>query len=319
MERIGELTEFKRIAKRTKPATPAQLKLVESATEIALNPATKDEAAFMARQLIQCTLPHKNPGNIPAWSRSNGSLSLGITPGWDHKANKSIGFPYGSIPRLLLFWITGEAIRRKHLPIEVARRLDLGHSLNVFMRDVGLNPDTGGGKRGDAHRLQDQMERLFQSTISFHQTMQEQNRQGKRWLNMQVAPQGEYWWSPRDPTQTTLWGSYVVLGEHFFEAITNAAVPADMRALKALKRSPLALDLYALLNYLGATVKEPKFVSWSMLMQQLGTDVEDVDNFRRKALAALRKVRVHHRGLKLRQVKGGLSIAPSVPAIPRLG
>jgi hypothetical protein len=318
MERIGELPEFKRIAKRTKPSTSAQIKLEESATQIALNPATKDDAAFMARQLIQCTLPHRNPGNIPAWSRRNGSLSLGITPGWDHKANKSIGYPYGSIPRLLLFWITSEAVRRKHLPIEEARRLDLGHSLSEFMRDVGLSPSTGGGKRSDAHRLQGQMRRLFQSTISFHQTVQEQHRQGERWLNMQVAPRGEFWWDPRDPAQETLWGSYVILGEDFFASITAAAVPADMRVLKALKQSPLALDLYALLNYLGATVKEPKFVSWSMLMQQLGTDVDDIRNFRRKTLAALRKVRAHHRGLKLRQVKGGLSISPGVPAVPRL-
>jgi hypothetical protein len=38
------------------------------------------------------------------------------------------------------------------------------------------------------------------------------------------------------------------LGENFFEAITAAPVPLDMRVLKTLKRSPLALDLYAWLS-----------------------------------------------------------------------
>jgi hypothetical protein len=65
---------------------------------------------------------------------------------------------------------------------------------------------------------------------------------------MQIATRGEFWWSPRDPTQGALWGSWIELGERFFEAITAAPVPLDMRALKALKRSPLALDLYAWLG-----------------------------------------------------------------------
>lgn len=318
MKRVGELPEFKRLIKEVAPLTPAHLKLVESASEIALNPATKDDAAFMARQLIQCTLPHSNPGNIPVWSRRNGSLLLSVVPGVDRNTGKSFGYPYGSIPRLLLFWITTEAIRRKHLPIEEARRLDLGNRLSEFMREVGLSPSTGGGKRSDAHRLREQMERLFRSTISFTEISDAGPYRRHSWLDMQVAPVGEFWWDVGKPDQGVLWGSWIELGDLFYKAVIETVVPLDLRALKALKRSPLALDLYALLNYLGATVKEPKFISWTMLMQQLGTDVDDVDNFRRKTIAALRKVRAHHRGLKLRQVKGGLSISPSQPAVPRI-
>lgn len=39
------------------------------------------------------------------------------------------------------------------------------------------------------------------------------------------------------------------LGEDFFKMVTASPVPVDMRALRALKRSPLALDLYAWLTY----------------------------------------------------------------------
>jgi Plasmid encoded RepA protein len=49
----------------------------------------------------------------------------------------------------------------------------------------------------------------------------------------------EYWWSPKT-AQSTLWPSWVDLGERFYEAITEAPVPADMRALRLLKRFPLA-------------------------------------------------------------------------------
>jgi hypothetical protein len=108
-----------------------------------------------------------------------------------------------------------------------------------------LDPNTGGGKRGDAYRLKQQMRKLFKATISFHENMQEPHRHGERWLDMQIAPMGELWWDPKQPEQGTLWGSWVELGEKFFQAITAAPVPVDTRVLRALKKSPLALDLYA--------------------------------------------------------------------------
>jgi hypothetical protein len=96
-----------------KPITRHHLKLLDAAEAIRLDP-DKTEAAFMARQLVQATLPHKNPGDVPAWSRTNGNLTLGIQPSWDYEKGKSIGYPYGIIPRLLLFWMTTEALRTKN-------------------------------------------------------------------------------------------------------------------------------------------------------------------------------------------------------------
>jgi hypothetical protein len=81
-----------------KPITRHHLKLIDAAEAIRLDP-DKTEAAFMARQLVQATLPHKNPGDVPAWSRTNGNLTLGIQPSWDFEKGKSIGYPYGTIPR----------------------------------------------------------------------------------------------------------------------------------------------------------------------------------------------------------------------------
>lgn len=66
---------------------------------------------------------------------------------------------------------------------------------------------------------------------------------------MQGAAQGDLWWSVRAPNQGALWGSWIELGEMFYTAITRAPVPVDMRTLRALKRSPLALDLYAWLTF----------------------------------------------------------------------
>jgi hypothetical protein len=300
---------LKRQVKTAKPLTRSQEKLLDAAAIIQMTP-DNTEAAFMARELVQCTMPHSNPGDrLPAWHRQNGNLTLTLLPGRDSKSGNSIGYPYGTIPRLLLFWITTEAVRTKK------RRIELGHSLACFMREVGLDPNTGGGKRGDAYRLREQMRRLFKATISFHEEVKEEQRHGERWLDMQVAPAGELWWDPRQPDQGTLWGSWIELGEKFYEAITAAPVPVDTRALRALKQSPLALDLYAWSTWRVYRLAKSAFIPWEGLRQQMGTEYDRSDNFVRKAKAALRKIRAVYPTLKLDYAKGGFFLRPSLTAI----
>lgn len=225
---------------KAKPLTRAQLKLLDASSVIFAEEATEKDAAYIARELVQCTLPHKNPPkDKTVWTRKNGNLTLAIQSGYNVQTGEHYGLPFGTVPRLLLFWITTEAVRTKN------RRLDLGSSLTGFMHELGLNPDTGGGKRGDAKRLRDQMERLFQARISFDRKTSRafvnkkgeiEQQHGKAWLNMEIAPKGELWWSIKDPEQATIWGSWIELGEDFYKAITAAPVPVDIRALKALKR-----------------------------------------------------------------------------------
>jgi hypothetical protein len=66
-----------------------------------------------------------------------------------------------------------------------------------------------------------------------------------------------------------------------------------MRALRALKRSPLALDLYALISYRAFVIVQknlpPQFISWEQLSRQLGTDYANLKDFKKEANAALRK------------------------------
>ena len=44
-------------------------------------PETADEVelAFLARQLVQITLPHTDPGDVPLWTRRNGNPTLVMT------------------------------------------------------------------------------------------------------------------------------------------------------------------------------------------------------------------------------------------------
>jgi Plasmid encoded RepA protein len=301
-----------------KPLTRAQNKLLDASGAIFAEPATARDAAFIARELVQATLPHSNPGDVPEWTRCNGNITLAIQPGYMNDPKEPsrrvcVGFPYGSIPRLLLFWMTTEATRTK------SRRLELGPTLSGFMTELGLNPATGGGKRSDARRLHDQMERLFRSRFSFEKHHGDDTRHGKAWLDMQVAPKGELWWSVKDPQQTALWGSWIELGEDFFVAITAAPVPVDKRALKALKRSPLALDLYSWLTYEAFRAHKsgkPRYETWAQLHAHIGGEYTHLNNFRKKATGALAKIRVVYPGLKLGKKQGGIEILPeSYPAL----
>lgn len=303
---VGEVIQLLRDRGRVPSAlTSAQRKLVDSSALILGAAADAKDAAYLARELVQASLPHSNPGNVPLWTRQNGELTLAIQPGMNIRTGKSYGYPYGTIPRLLLFWITTEAVRVR------SPRLELGHSLNGFMAELGLNPDTGGGKRGDAKRLRDQMERLFRSRFSLERYQANEEQASTSWIDMQVAPKGQLWWSEKQPDQGALWGSWIELGEDFYQAITAAPVPVDMRALRALKRSPLALDLYAWLTYEAFRAqrsRRPRFENWVQLHGHMGGEYADVDNFRKKVKAALKKIRAVYPGLKLGKRQGGIEV-----------
>lgn len=294
-----------------KKLTPSQRKLLDNSAAIWEEAATSKDAAFMARQLVQATLPHRNPGDVPAWSRKNGSLTLGIQPGFNHKVGKSYGYPYGIIPRLFLFWMITEAVRTK------SPRLVLGNSLSSFMKQLGLDSSRG-GERSDAARLKNQMERLFNARISFEGEVHKSGRTGNARINMTVASKTMLWWNPKEPNQDSF-ESWVELGKDFYEAITAAPVPVDIRALRALKQSPLALDLYSWLTYEAYRANksgEARFETWEQLHDHIGGDYAEVRNFRLKANQALQRIKVVYPNLRLGERQGGIEVLPeSLPAL----
>ena len=79
--------------------TRQQKQIVDAGTVIALDRAADQDKAFLARQMVQTTLPHSDPGNVPVWSRGNGPVTLIIQQGYD-KTGQPYGHPYGIIPRL---------------------------------------------------------------------------------------------------------------------------------------------------------------------------------------------------------------------------
>lgn len=294
--------------------TRRQKLIIDAGSAISTTRVTDQDRAFLARQLVQTTLPHSNPGDVPVWSRNSGNMTLTIQQGYDRNG-KPYGHPYGTIPRLLMYWMTTEAVRTRD------RKLELGSSLADFMDELGLSPATGGGKRSDAVRLKDQMTRLFEATISFTTDLHGEGdeQEGEARERMLVAQTRVFWWDTKNPQQRSLWGSYVILDPRFFEAITANPVPVNIRALRAIKRSPLALDLYSLLTYQAfkaAKAGHSRYMSWKQLQSTLGTGYADAANLRKAIKPALVKIQAVYPDLVIGERDGGIDVLPkSRPAV----
>jgi len=257
---------------------------------------------YMARALVQATLPHKKHSEHH-FTRKNGNYTLSIM------ADPEIGLPYGVIPRLLLAWITTEVVRTKQ------REIELGDSLSDFMRELDLVPT--GGRWGSITRLKDQMRRLFSSVVRAHY----QESGGE--IGKTLTPVEEYqlWWTPKQPEQASLWKSTIKLGEGFYNEVISNPVPIDLRALKALKKSPMALDVYMWLTYRMYSVKKPFMINWDSLQLQFGADFADDKSgrygFKKGFTAALKKVQVVYPDANVLPDKKGILISPSKVHIAR--
>lgn len=267
------------------------------------------ELAFWSRIWVQAALPHSNPGReVDVWGRENGKFSLTVQSGADVVEGRTVytGIPYGSIPRLLLSWMCTEVVWTKE------PKLFLGDSLAEFMRAVGIGPATG-GRWGSIARLKDQMRRLFEARISYRWRGEE----GEARKSIQVADEEVLWWSEEAPKQRGLFQSYVVLSEPFYIDLVSHPVPVKVAALKLLKRSPLALDLYTWLTYRVFALKKPVAISWATLGRQLGAEYSNPKDFAKACKGHLRKIRTVYPELRLGEERGRLIVKPSPSHVPR--
>ena len=246
---------------------------------------------YMARALIQATMPHSRIDSHE-FKRRNGAFKLTIM------ADSEVGLPYGSIPRLLISWITTEAVKTKQ------RELILGQTLSEFMAELEMIPS--GGRWGSITRLKDQMKRLFSASISFTYDG------GQNWSIRNIMPveRAELWWDPKTPHQSAMWESKLLLGDTFFQEIIESPVPVDMRALKILRQSPMAIDIYCWLTYRMSYLRRITSIPWDVLQVQFGANYKDVRQFKRKFLIHLKKVLLVYPDARVKEDGENLILLP---------
>ncbi|MRK19117.1 replication protein RepA [Pseudomonas sp. JG-B] len=295
---------------------------------------------FMARALVIATMPYKDP-KADVFKRENGDFRLRIVAGYEG------GIPYGIYPRLLMSWVTTEAVRTKSPVIE------LGDSLSFFLRDV-LDIQRGGGKRGSSTRVAEQMKRLFGSLITAQYTGGMEGR-GFQLRNVMiaddltydgssleleddpapalivpgaqpaqaVAPTGgdSHLWTPQDRGSAGKWKSQVVLSDRFYQECVTKPVPIDLRAYKALRGSPLAMDIYTWLTYrMSYTERRSRPIRWEALMGQFGSNFTSdraLLDFKKGFLKALKLVHIVYPNARFEVADNGLVLLPSPTSVPR--
>lgn len=298
--------------------------LAQLSDEMRSTPSDEREKAFLAKHLIQVTLPHSKPKGDPAvWARKNGDLSLMVRPyaRMDEKTGKpEIIYPSGTVPRLFLYWLNTEAVKNQKALRGNGGVISLGDSLNDFLRELGMNPATGGGKRSDAYRVRRQIEALTRSSVQIQKNgIHESGAEYSYHKDMTITEESFFWWDTKAPDQKGLFPSQIKLTNTFLDFMTEAPVPLEMSVLNALKGSSLALDAYNWLVYRSYVVTasgKPAFISWNLLAQQFGSDYANVKDFKRKLKESLRKVAAAHMHLDfntyIEEGRGGIHIRPGL-------
>ena len=258
-----------------------------------------DSLGYVSRLMLIASMPYSRPKKAVI-KRDSGPFRLYMS------GHPEAGLPYGSYPRLLLSWLTTEAVRTRD------RHIELGPTLSGFMAELGLLPT--GGRWGNIHRLRDQMQRLFSCTIYYEYT-DDVTDQGR---NVVIAEAYKTWWNPKAPDQAALWGSYVELGQKFFDEIVDKPVPVDFRALKALKRSAMALDIYCWLTYRMSYLNHKKVIPWTALHLQFGGEYTRLRKFKEKFISHLKAVSLIYPEAKVQPLDTGLELRPSKPHVPML-
>jgi len=210
---------------------------------------------YMARCLVQATMPHSDP-KTSYFERTNGLVTLSIM------GKPQVGIPYGSVPRTLLAWICTEAVKTKN-PV-----LNLGRSQSEFLQKLGMHTD---GRYTRA--LRNQAYRLFSSLISL---TGEDKDSALGIENVIIARRALLFWNPKHPDERSLWESELVLNTDFFNEVTNSPVPVRLDYLNALRKSPMAMDIYTWLVYrvflLRAKNRPFVQIPWVSLMAQFGSN-----------------------------------------------
>jgi non-specific serine/threonine protein kinase len=120
----------------------------------------------------------------------------------------------------------------------------------------------------------------------------------------------------------------VRLNPQFFRELVTSPVPIDLRAFKALRGSPMAMDVYTWLTYrMSCTHRRTAPIRWEALMGQVGaqnmSNSEDdytqaVRNFKKAFVSALERVRAVYPAARYEISDKGLTLIPSPTHVPML-
>jgi hypothetical protein len=234
--------------------------------------------SFLHSALCAMSLPVRRPtDDKQPIIRADGQYTLVITPkavvqNIDGQRDlKILGVPYGSLPRVILIHIMTEAVRTN------SRQVYLGKNFTDWMKRMGFRT-VSYGPRGSATLVKDQVDRLFACEWMI------------RWDGTRTTGEKEY--GIKEVKLTNEYGGVdranssfareIYLTEGFYDHLKEHAVPLNEHAIRQLKDSATALDLYTWLAYRLPRInpQRPASLSWTQLANHFGNDGKNIRKFR---------------------------------------
>jgi hypothetical protein len=280
--------------------------ILAAAAEIGMRPPSSGEFAFMHSVFCQVGLPRSKVDHVE-FRREQGSAWICVQAG---QLDDGIGrmrqcVPYGPTPRLVLAWISTYAIQHR------TREIPLGDSAADFLKKLGRT--TSGGPRGGYGALYKQLLALAACRMQIGYQCKAINVQPFELFDARVGPQNK--------DAEFLWPRQIRLSEEYFRELQEHGVPLDARALRALKGSTLAFDIYTWLAHRLHRVSSPGLcLSWQSLLTQFGQEFSGkrrMHDFQKAFKPAFRDAEAVYPEASLCLNVKGLKMSPSRPPVPK--
>ncbi len=252
------------------------------------------------------SLPHRRIEET-RWKRNGGeggSVSLLVESGStldDDGFERPVGIPYGSVARLILFYLQTQAIRTR------SREIELGGSMHQWLGSMGM------ASGGENYRMvREQAWRISRCRLTFR----------RRRDGMELARNAAFVVDSILPMDLTgrpmpLQQTRVRLEETFYLSLLEHPLPFRRAAIKPLIESPMALDVYVWLAYRLHALKGDTPVPWGALQEQFGHGFARPRALKPHLLRALELAKAVYPEARVVVVDEGLVLRPSPPAVPR--
>ncbi len=241
-----------------------------------LRDGASGEVGFIHATLCQTFFPCGKPQiGLRKWESINGHSAMRIEAGtaFDSNSGKWIDLPLpsGIKARLALIYLSTLAVKNK-LPI-----VPLDRSMTAFLKNI-----TGRQVNSrDIYIFKQQMAALGVATVRLASKYKQSNSHFVSVFDLIWMQQG---------TKRSLWPSELELSSGYWQGLKLKAVPIDMKALKAISHSALAIDIYLWLTHRLWRIDQPYTIYWKVLWQQFGQGYSRIRDFRVKFVKVLFQV-----------------------------
>jgi hypothetical protein len=284
---------------------PRLTKLADRIVDAAVKIASEDDLDIVFRHGIFCQvgLPHSRQTER-VFTRSFKNASIIIEAGrlWNGYQWVEHPLPFGAKPRVAMFYIDSEAVKRR------SKIIDIGKSFNEFGERVGIPVH---GK--NFYEMKRQMNALSAASITmgFNSKGQVSTTSLGRPIETFKA------WLSQDDHQQVLWPAVLELSQKYYDSLLEHAVPIPLEAIKALTHSSLSLDLLAWAARRLPLLQKEERIPYAAFKEQFGQEYKELKDFQRTFVHSMRQVQTVYKSARIETVRGGLLFKPSKPMVPK--